>query len=454
MNLELKELREEKAELGKEIRRLADLNTDPTHQWTAQEEESWQRVNNDYNEVLRRIAVGERAEQVARELDEGPQAPRETGQRPEGGSDPGLWRGRSTGRRAMITEEDRSLALQAWCRHQRGLELREEHQAAVRLTGTQLHAQEFIIELPRGSRARAMRAMIERERRQMSTAATEGGDTIPEGFVYNFEKALLYVGGTRQAATILPTDSGAALPWPTTNDTGQEGALLAENAQATQQAVATGVMTLEAYKYTSKIILVSNELLEDTAFDLASELGRMAGERIGRALEGHLTTGDGSSKPNGIVTASTLGKTAASATAITADEIIDLIHSVDPAYRNGAAFMMHDNIILAIRKLKASGSGDYIWQPGAQEGVPDRLFGYPLYVNQKMDGVIDAASKVILFGQMKKYIVRDVRFVRLKRMVERYADYDQEGFVAFSRHDGDLLDAGTHPIRHLITAAS
>ena len=141
--------------------------------------------------------------------------------------------------------------------------------------------------------------------------------------------------------------------------------------------------------------MVPTELLEDSAFDIPSVIGAMLGERLGRILAEKFATGSGAATPRGIVTAATLGKTAAATNAITFDEVFDLIHSVDPAYRVGAGFLMHDNVILALRKLKAAGTGEYLWQSGAREGVPDRIAGYPLTVCQEMASVITNSAGML-----------------------------------------------------------
>lgn len=154
----------------------------------------------------------------------------------------------------------------------------------------------------------------------------------------------------------------------------------------------------------------------------------------------------------GIVTAAALGKTAASATAIAADELFDLVHSVDPAYRKGAGFMFHDNVLLTIRKLK-DGNGQYLWTAGLQAGEADRILGYGYTVNQHMASAVASTAKTVIFGQLSKYKIRDVRGLRLRRLVERYAESDQEGFVAFYRADGNLLDSGVAPVKYLQQAA-
>jgi len=151
------------------------------------------------------------------------------------------------------------------------------------------------------------------------------------------------------------------------------------------------------------------------------------------------------------VTASTAGKTAASATAITADEIIDLLHSVDPAYRTSpkAAFMFNDATLASIRKLK-DGDGNYLWQMGnVIQGQPGSLLGYRYYVNQAMDSIA-AAKKVVLFGDLGKYMVRKVGSPITFVARERFApDY---GILGLIRFDGEAANTGA--IKHLITAAS
>jgi HK97 family phage major capsid protein len=182
---------------------------------------------------------------------------------------------------------------------------------------------------------------------------------------------------------------------------------------------------------------------------MESLLGELLGSRLGRIANSKLTTGSGSSDVEGIVTNSALGKTAAGTAAITADEIIDLIHSVDPAYRSSpnSAIMMNDSTLAAVRKLK-DGDGNYLWQMGNyQAGVPQSILGYPVVVNQAMDSLA-TAKKVMLFGDMSKFYVRKVGGPSLYVARERFApDFGLLGFVRF---DGVLVN--TAAIKHLITA--
>jgi HK97 family phage major capsid protein len=247
---------------------------------------------------------------------------------------------------------------------------------------------------------------------------------------------------------VIRTAEGNALPWPTVDDTSNTGAILAENTSISTSVDPTfGTITFGAYKYSSKPVLVPNELLQDSSFDLASYIASALGQRLGRIQNTHFTTGDNSSKPNGLVTASGLGNTAATATAITMDELIVTQHALDIAYRQGAAWMMNDAVASYLRRLKG-GDGQYLWQPSVVAGRPDMLLGSPTWINNDMASGISGTNKTLVYGDFSKYMIRDAGSVRLVRMNERYADTDQVGFVAFLRSDADLLDAGTNPVVH------
>jgi len=283
--------------------------------------------------------------------------------------------------------------------------------------------------------------------------STAGKETIPQGFVYALEQALLASGGVRLNATVIRTDAGNALPYPTMNDTSNKGQILAE-ATTIGASVdpAFAQLVLNAFKYSSKPILMSYELTQDSAFDLGALVGEWLGTRIARIQNDHFTTGAGTTLPKGLTVAAVVGKAAASMTTFTSDEVIDLIHSVDPAYRPNASFMFHDTVLATIRKLKESTTNAYIWQPGLQSGVPDRLLGYRYTINQSMSATFTTGQKLMLFGDLSKYLIRDVSSIRLVRLGERYADLDQIAFIAFMRSDGNLLDAGTRPVKWLALA--
>ena len=249
----------------------------------------------------------------------------------------------------------------------------------------------------------------------------------------------------------IDTATGNSLTMPTMDDTSNTGALIAENTVVTLAEIAFGTKVLDAFKYTSGVVLVSSELLQDSAIDVEAIVRDAMSERIARIGNPHLTTGTGSGQPDGIVTASTLGKTAAAQQAVTFDEIIDLEHSVDPAYRNDPScrFMFNDAMLKIVRKLK-DGEGRYIWQPADMKaGLASNIDGYPYSINQAM-AAVTTGNKTILFGAFNKYVVRMVLQFAIRRLVERYADYDQTGFIGFTRLDGELLD--TAAVKHLIQA--
>ena len=187
--------------------------------------------------------------------------------------------------------------------------------------------------------------------------------------------------------------------------------------------------------------------MQDTAFDLSGFLTRVFGERFARMVNTHCTAGDGVSKPSGVMTEATLGVTAASATEFTADELMDLEHSVDRAYRRNARFMMSDDALRVVKKLK-DGAGRYLWLASPADGEPDTILGHAYTINQDVPAIAPSA-KSILFGDFSKYYIRRIAGARVLRLVERYADYNQIAFVAFQRWDGALIDAGTHPVKYL-----
>lgn len=285
-----------------------------------------------------------------------------------------------------------------------------------------------------------------------------GGYTVPEGFSGEIDKAMAAWGPMWDANVVreMNTSTGNRIPWPTVDDTSQTGALKAENAAVTDDGsgdVVFGEKQLDAYVYSTKLIRIPMELLQDSFFDIEALLNDLFGERLGRLANTILTTGDGSSKPHGIVTASSLGKTAAADDAIVSDEIIDLLHSVDPAYRASpkCRWQFNDNTLAAIRKLK-DGQGNYLWQMGdVRTGEPDRLLAHPYSVNQAMADIA-AEAKPIIFGDHSRYIVRKVIGFTVLTLRERYAENFQIGMVGFKRFDGELLN--TAAVKHLAVAAA
>lgn len=281
---------------------------------------------------------------------------------------------------------------------------------------------------------------------------SSGGYLVPDMFRNFIQTTMKEFGGVRDVATVITTDSGQNLEWPTFNGTAQVGAIVAENVQAAELDPAFGIASLDSYLYSSKAVRVPIQLLQDSAIDMEAFLGQALAERIARIQNTHFTTGTGTGQPDGVAVGVTTGVTAASTTAITSDELISLVHSIDPAYRANARFMMHDNTIAAIRKLKAT-TNEYLWQPSMQAGVASTLYGYPITVNQDMDASLAATDVAVLFGDFKRYyIIRDVRGFELVVLKEHWADYHQRGYLGFTRTDGTKAD--TAAVKSLIMAAA
>lgn len=283
-----------------------------------------------------------------------------------------------------------------------------------------------------------------------------GGYTVPEDFSGEIDMALAAWGPMWNANIVreLNTSNGRDLPWPTVDDTAKTGRIKAENASVDDDGtddVVFGERSLNAYVYDTGMVRIPIELLQDSAFNLDGLMNDLFGERLGRLANQVLTTGTGSSQPNGIVTASTLGKTAASATALTSDEIIDLLHSVDPAYRGSpkTRWQFNDTTLASIRKLK-DGQGNYLWQMGdVRAGEPDRLLAHPYSVNQAMPNVA-TGLKPIIFGDHGRYVVRKVMGFQVLTLRERYAENFQVGMVGFKRFDGELIN--TAAVKHMVMA--
>lgn len=459
------ELRKRLEPLAAEIFRQRDKLNAEGYTPTAEDESAWTKANTDYNAAKAALDRSIQADAI------------ETTQRVETAAAVGRrdYDGREVQRTSMeaagysdqpVTDETRSLALNAWCREQLGYDLDDRHEAACRAVRLNPRAKTLTLASYstqdlgrlqrqfRGARdQRALDGLMDFRASLSSQIGASGAYLIPPATLMNsLEVNMLAFGGMRQAAQTISTSSGEPLNWPTADDTSNTGAQLGENTSIGSSVDPSfGAVVWNAYKFSSKPVLVPYELLEDSAFDLPSLLGAMLGERLGRITNTKFTTGTGAATPKGIVTAASAGVTAASGTAIAADELFGLQHSIDPAYRPGSGWMMHDNILLAIRKLK-DGTGQYLWQSGLSMGAPDMLLGSPITINQDMQSSVATGTVTVLYGRLDYYKIRRVNGIRLYRLEERYRDTDQDGFIAFVREDGNLLTAGTAPVKKLTQA--
>lgn len=293
------------------------------------------------------------------------------------------------------------------------------------------------------------RATIEQ---RAGIAGLAGGITIPTALASEIEIALKTYGGMFEAGTIINTSHGGDLIMPTINDTSAKATIVSEYDQSTKRAPSFGSVTLKAYTYRTPIIPVSQTLIQDSAFNLDAVLSGLLGDSFSRGVNEQLTTGDGTGKPTGIVTAATACTTQAAATSIKLDDIIDLIKSVNSAYARNGKFMFNRNTLWELAKIKDQ-TGRYIWQDSARDGTPATLFGKQYILNDDMAD-IGAGNASVLFGDLSKYKIRMVKSFSVVRLNELLAEYLSIGLFGFARVDGNLLDAGTHPVKKLVHAKS
>ena len=266
---------------------------------------------------------------------------------------------------------------------------------------------------------------------------SEGGYLVPDEYERILVEALEEENVFRQLAKVIRTSSGdRKIPVVATKGTAswidEEGAYL-------ESDDSFGQVSIGAYKV-GTMIKVSEELLNDSVFDLEAYISREFARRIGAKEEEAFFTGDGSGKPLGVLAAAggaETGVTAASATAITADELIDLFYSLKAPYRRNAVWVLNDSTIKAIRKLKDN-QGQYLWQPSLTAGAPDLLLGKPVRTSAYMPAIA-ADAKTVAFGDFSYYWIADRQGRSFKRLNELYAATGQVGFLASQRVDGKLV---------------
>jgi HK97 family phage major capsid protein len=230
---------------------------------------------------------------------------------------------------------------------------------------------------------------------------SQGGYTVAPLFFNELQIAMKQQGGMRQASRVITTQTGASLPFATMDDTANAASIISENTQITEDTeVSFGQKTLGAYTYKSGVLLISLQLLNDAAFDFDNLLRDAIVSRFVRGTNAHYTTGTGSSQPTGAVTAANSGGlTVTGATGQTSsvilDDLLDMIHKVDPVYRRGASWMLHDSSVKVIRKLKDS-QGHPLWQPSLVAGAPDTLLNYNVVVNMDMPRCVISYCKASL----------------------------------------------------------
>lgn len=295
-----------------------------------------------------------------------------------------------------------------------------------------------------------------------TTTPSEGGYTIQTEVANSVLDALKAFGGMRKVADVIQTAQGNPMNWPTSDGTAETGELIAENTTATGADVSFGTKALPVYKFSSKVVAVPFELLQDSNVDIEAFVRARLATRLGRITNTLFTTGTGSSQPNGIVTASATGFTCANSTSqvttVTYDSLVELQHSIDPAYREGAncSWMFNDVTLKKLRQIK-DGQARPIFVPGYESGnpggAPDRLLGDPITINQDFANMA-ASAKSMAYGDFSYYKIRDVMDITMFRFTDSaYTKLGQVGFLAWMRSGGNLIDVGG-AVKLLVNAAS
>ena len=282
----------------------------------------------------------------------------------------------------------------------------------------------------------------------------QGGYLIPTEMSSQIETALLAYGGAREFGEVFNTSGGGPFNWPMLNDTSSKAAIIGQLAASVAGEKTFANKAFGSYTYATPIIPISWELLSDAGFNVEAMIQNAIIESIARGTNEHYTTGDGSTQPQGVVTGATASGITATVSAITTDNLVDLMHSVNAAYRKSpkCAFMFADSTLKAIKKLKDS-NNNYIFQPSFRDAAPDMILGHKYVVNDNM-AAIGASAKSVIFGDGSKFKIRDVASMAVVRLVERLADQRAVGFIGYYRTESKVLDAGTHPIKYLAHAAS
>ena len=282
---------------------------------------------------------------------------------------------------------------------------------------------------------------------QITTTNSLGGYLVPESFSYQLEAMGLWSGGMMENCQIYDDTIGGVLPWPTADDTSVSGAISGQGTAATVSDITFGNVLFGDYTIDSNIVKISKELIRDERVALLQTvLAEQLAARLSRKANSVLTNGTGTGMSYGLTVASTtVGKTTASATAITASELVDLQYSVDKYYSTGAkvGFMMHRTTLAYLRKLDFTTNTTHLFADRVIAGEPDMLLGYPVFINNDLPSISTnpvTATKYIYFGDFSKYVIRRIGGVTIDRNDSVYWANRTAGFMGWMSLDGNLLN--------------
>lgn len=403
----LHELQEKRRNIAAQMRTLHDKIGD--NAWTDEQRTEWNKMKTELDGV---DAVISREEEL-RSMDEKFVKEQESAEAEK--------RAKHDGEKTKTVDEMRAQAFNAFLRNGLGELSQEERQALAEM------------------------------RAQGVGVNDKGGYTVPKEMQARIVEQMKAYGGIAQVAQILTTSDGRTIEWITADGTTEEGELIGENTAATEADTSFGIANLGAKKLSSKIIRVSNELLQDSAINIESYLADRIAQRIGRAEAKYLIQGTGAgtpAQPKGLA-ASVTGTTAAKvAGKVDWLDINALLHSVDPAYRNvGNSRLAFNDNTFKVLKETVDAQNRPLWLPDVAGVAPSTILGKQYVIDQ---GIADIAkdAKFLYFGDFNRFVVRRVAYMTLRRLTERYAEYDQVAFLAFHRFDCVLED--TSAIKALI----
>jgi HK97 family phage major capsid protein len=275
-----------------------------------------------------------------------------------------------------------------------------------------------------------------------TTTQSEGGFTVPTEVATMVIDKLKAYGGMRDVATILTTAGGNPMNWPTSDGTAEVGAIVGQNAAAPLGEMSFGTIGLNPFYYTSNKIALPLELIQDSAIDVVAFVVNRLATRIARIQNTHFTVGGGTTLPDGIVPKAGVGKTGLTGQTLTVlyDDLVDLKHSINRAYRDKAKFMLNDLSVATLSKLKDT-TGRPIWESSITVGTPDTLLGHPVVINDDV-AVMAANAKSIVFGDLSNYNIRDVAGTTVIRRFDdsAFGLNNQVGFCGWMRSGGNLLE--------------
>jgi HK97 family phage major capsid protein len=421
---------------------------------TAEETETYERIEGEFDSTSARIERMEKEEGIAPSMTRAAALPEQDPERiaaeavrtAEGSPTrmAALYqRIASQDRAEEACEELRNMANQAGPETLKQRARKGDRQARVLYAATDEYRDAYVAFLRAGNIEFDALAPEVRAALNVGTGA-QGGFTVPTEFLRQLIESERFFGVMRQLSTVLVTAGNGALQIPKVDDANRAVASWTAEAGTFQESEDQFLQaTLNAYKR-GFVVKLSDEIILDSAFDILGFVAKSAGQALGiLGNTAYVTGASGSTTtPEGLFTKATIGRTMPSGNATTistADELMELYHSVRPAYRPRGSFLFSDTAIKGIRQLK-NAQGYYIWQPSLTVGDPDTILGRPVFADP--DVAVPAANALCGgFGDVQSaYFIRDVQDVTVKILNELYAGTGQVGYRIHSRTDGDVID--------------